>query len=486
MPGRDPAASVTKKENARMLNVPHWQRAGVRPSPWIAGEKPRPLQFIVDDMELDPSPALTLLVQFAGHRNPLAFASPLGRVGGRIEFASDTETEYRFEGQQPFRTGNPTAWWQGAARDEVERHPDMAVGTVERRLRLLDEARQRDWIDGLVMPFDGRLRERWRRPIAKAPLMTTDEAAALSGLYLRARGERMVEIDRHGAGIMASEERLYLLGATSLLPGYEVIWDASGRHWSATGDPDISSLTDAVAVRLGRALKARDYLNVRRRAANLQEIWSDVLYFFESVLVCLQGAADSAARLVHAHFGLDGSRRRANWGHAKWWSALERSDAPAERFDRLCLEDIDILVGELRNSIHGEVLTSEIRQRVAPGEKPATMGYAQLAVALDRELAGKVSGAAERQGGTARWSIHPTLPDGAVLIDPWRYSEAAIATTGQALSSVISALLELPRFSGLEVNQQRRDLFLGRVRQRDNARLLFGIEKLPGPPSRPP
>jgi hypothetical protein len=330
-----------------VLNTPHWQSAGIRPSPWVAGDNWRPLQLIVDDIELPSSPALDLLGAFARRRNPLEFVSPAGSVGGSIEFTGENEATYRFAEQAPFTTGNPTGGWRRAATEEVAGFDDLDGNVIERRLHLLDEARRNDWIDGLVMPFDPRLRERWRRAIDRAPLLTEEEAIAVAGLFLRATGERMVEVEPPGVGIMVSEERLYQLGAMSLLENLEFVWDGCGRHWSAAGDPTLQGLIEAVAIRLGRALKARDYLNIRRRATNVDEIWSDVLYFFESMLVCLQGAADAAARLVRAIFQLQGPRGMPNWGREDWWKAMERSDAPSDEFDRECLEDIDALIGEI-------------------------------------------------------------------------------------------------------------------------------------------
>jgi hypothetical protein len=468
-----------------VLNTPHWPRAGTAESPWVAGEKWRGLQLIVDDVELPHSPALDLLATFARHRNPLAFVSPAATVGGSIEFTGENEVRYAFLDQGPFLTGNPTQWWRRSAAEEAATVDDLDVGILERRLRLLDEARRNDWIDGLVMPFDPRLRDRWRRPIERAPLLTVEQAIALSGLFLRACGERMIEVEPSGTGIMVNEERLYLLGATNLLSDFEILWEGAGRRWSAVGDPTLMSLVDAVAIRMGRALKARDYLHVRRRA-NLHEVWPEVLYFFESVLVCLQGAADSAARLVRAVFDIKGSRMMANWGRREWWSALQSSDAPDREFDRECLEDVDVLVGDLRNSIHGEVLTGELRRRVEPGEVPLLGGHTQHTVALESELGKAVALAAVRRGGTGRWAIRATLPDGAALIDPWRYADAAIATTGEALSSVLSALAGTRGFVDLEVHDRARDIFLGRGPQRQNASLLFGVEKLPPLPSRLP
>lgn len=464
-----------------MLNTPHWQTAGTRLEPFVAGEKSRPLQLIVCDDELDPSQALDLLVTFAARRGPLSFVSPSGSVGGRITVSADqTEAEYSFKkgnGSRCFIYGD---WWKSAGPEEAARIGIDAT-TLERRFLFLHEAARRDFIDGLVMPFDDGLRDRWKNPIAKAHLLTIEQSVALMGLYLRACGERMIEIEPPGTGIMVSEERMYLLGALAILPQYELLHEAATNIWGRSGDPTLAGLTDAVAVRLGRALKARDYLQVRRRAVNIREIWSDVLYFFESLLVCLQGALDAAARLVHELFELSGSRRRANWGRNDWWSALEASSAPAKEFDRACLDDLDVLVGDLRNSIHGEVLNGELRQQVRPGEKPVLMGYSQLAVALDAGLATSLAAAAERRGGLERWAVRrEAFPKGVALIDPWRYSETAIVVTAEALSSVIGALVS-SLFSDVTVNPKAQELWLGKKTQWRNAKLLFGLEQMPSP-----
>ncbi len=463
-----------------MLNTPHWQTASTRPEPFVAGPKSRPLRLIVCDAELEPSPALDLLVTFAARRGPLSFVSPSGSIGGKLTVSSDqTEIDYSYKGGDGVRAFVYGDWWKTTGPKEAARL-GIEAATLERHFFFLHEAARRESIDGLVMPFDPRLRDYWRNLLADARLMSVDQAAALMGLYLRACGERIVEIDPHGAGIMASEERMYLLGALSVLPRYEVLHEAVWDAYTQSGDPVLVGLTDALAVRLGRALKARDYLQVRRRAPAVEEIWSDVLYFFESVLVCLQGALDAAARLVHELFQVEGSRRQANWGRDGWWSRLDKSSAPVQEFDRDALTDLDVLVGDLRNSIHGEVLSGELRQRVQPGEKPRSIAYPQRSVALDTELAGPVSKAASRRGGPARWAVRGAFPETAALLDPWRYAEAAIVTTAAALSNVIGALVD-SCFMDTVITPAAQDLQLGKETQRKKAGILFGLEQMPDP-----
>lgn len=467
------------REVGSMLNSPHWQEANPRPDPFVSVES-RPLRLIICEEELDPSAALALLGTFAPRCDPLSFVSSSGAFGGTITASPDgTAVDYSYKDGSGTHAHVHGDWWKTAGPEEAARH-GLDAATLERRFFFMQEAARRGFVDGLVMPFDDCLRDRWRSLVSEAGLMTVEEGASLMGLYLRARGERLVEVEPPGTGVMANEDRVYLLGALAMLPEYEVLHEGTWDIWKETGDPTVVGLGDAVAVRLGRALKARDYLHVRRRAPSVREIWSDVLYFFESLLICLQGALDAAARLLHELFHLKGSRKRANWGWADWWAALEASAAPVAGFDRSCLDDLDVLVGDLRNSIHGEVLTGELRRQVQPGEKPLVMGYHEQAVALDGELALSVSEATKRQGGLSRWSIRETFPQGAVLLDPWQYSEAAVVTTAHALSSVVTALAT-NHFAGSNSSTAALEPWLGNERQWRNAELLFGLEQLPGP-----
>lgn len=461
-----------------MLNLPHWQRTGGSPDPFVAGEHWRPLQLIVDEAELGPAPANTVLKSFAARpRTPLNFVSTAGGFGGTISPSPDgREIAYQFGTGEAFSVGVASDWWRSAAAESAEHGLDASM--LERQFLLLGEAARSNWIDGIVIDFDQRLHERWQKLLERAKPMTVEEAAALSGLQLRARGERMVELEPPGVGIMVTEERMYLLGAICRLPGYDVLWDASARFWRDGGDPTFHALVDAVAVRLGRALKARDYLHIRRRAPSLEEIWSEVLYFFESVLVCLQGAADAAARMVHCLFELPKSRRQANWGYERFWSALAEAQAPVEGFDRECLCDLDVLVGEPRNSIHGEVLRSELRRR-STHDSPAQMTtYPRYSVAIDAELAVNARPAAERRGGLARWGIQSAPPEGAIFVNPWLYTDAAIATTAAGLASVIGAVRD-DRFANFETHDLAP--WLGTPVQWSNAEILFGLEQMPTP-----
>ena len=458
-----------------MLNSPDWLTRD-KPSPFVAGKHSRHLQLIVIDDELDPTPALDLLRVLANRRPLLDVASFTGRYGGHIKIADDQESiDYEFKdghGPNVFVYGD---WWKQAAVEESA-EVGLSAEVLERRFLLTHEAGRREWIDGLVMPFPPQLAQRWRNLLAKAPLLTGEQAIALAGLFLRAHGDFTIEIDERPTTIHAGHAQLYRIGSAALLPGIGRWLAAATEHWRATGDPTLDGLADAVLVRFSRALKARDYLQVRRQAPDRQAAWSDVLFFFEAVLVSLQGSLDAAARFLHLKYGLSGSRRHANWGHEKWRESLDASGAPTADFDGRRLWDLDTLVGELRNSIHGEVLSGELRKTVAPGEDPLTMAYGGLA--LEAALAESVAEAAEREGGAERW-LHSIFPEGVGLVDPWQYTEAATDTVAVAVESIIGAV-NAEAFAGIEVSPGFEELWIGTPRRRENARMLFGIGAVPG------
>lgn len=77
-----------------------------------------------------------------------------------------------------------------------------------------------------------------------------------------------------------------------------------------------------LGVRLGRALRARDYFNVRIRSPRPDDTWDEALFFFETALVSLNGALDAAARFCHLAYNLSGTPKRASWSHQKWRNQL--------------------------------------------------------------------------------------------------------------------------------------------------------------------
>jgi len=461
---------------AAVLNAPHWLHSENNRAPFVAGNSPRHLNLVVCDDELDRSPALDLLQQLAASRPLLDVVSTTGAHGGRFEIAADgSSIDYSFKDGHGMTTFVYGDWWRRVAPEQPA-EVALPAHVLEHRLFMAHEASRRDWIDGLVIPFPRDLAQRWSQVWIQAPVLSEDAAVALAGLHLRAHGDFTLDWD-HGASIHESPDRFYRIAASALLPGVALWLSAAMTEWRATGEPTLFGLADATVVRLGRALKARDYLHVRARAPNRDEAWADVLFFFESMLLCLQGSLDAGARFLHVSYGLPGSQRRANWGNKKWRDALDASNAPTSAFDNDRLWRLDALVGELRNSIHGEVLSHELMQANDAGESPTFVGFMRAGIALEPKLAEPIIAAAEAEGGSLRW-LPQAFPDGIALIDPWSYAERAITTVGTALRSIIDAV-NANSHPAADIAPAFESMWTGTETSRVNAAALVGVEQLP-------
>lgn len=433
--------------------------------------------MLVCDDELDRSPALDLLRALGTTRPRLDVLSATGAFGGRFYVAPDgTSINFAFK-DGSHSTSFVRGTWRQQAAAGASAELGIAIATLEQRLLLAHAVSRIEWIDGLVASFPRPLVERWGNLWVGAPVRSPEEATALTGLYLRANGDFTTRWEQ-GASIRERPERFYRLAAASLLGGTQMWLPAAVENWRRSGDPTLFGLADGVVARFARGLKARDYLHARARATDREEAWDDVLFFFEALLVSLQGALDAAARFLHLRYEVKGRLRGANWGWKDWRRALEESDAPTGQFDNARLSRLDVLVGELRNAIHGAVLSSELREGGNPGDSPAISSYHPVGIAIEPPLAAVIATAAEDEGGAIRW-LHQTFSDGVGLIDPWSYTERAVAAVAEALSSVIKPVEETAGDSGLPAGAESTSTWSGTREQRASIAALVGVGAIP-------
>jgi hypothetical protein len=471
-----PTARSRWLEVAAVLNSPHWLHKQGNDGPFVAGASPRHLALLVIPDELPQSEAIQLLEQIGRTRPLVDILAPGGDFGGTLEAEPDRPVvTYRFKDGRETDAYVHGDWWRRLTDDDAT-EVGLRKEMLEQRLFLAHEARRRPWVDGLVMPFESTLVKRWGQLWAKAPVLSGQEAVALSGLYLRAHGDFTTRWEQR-TSMHESTDSFYRIAAASLLSGVQD-WLGTGlRDWDATGKPGLFAAADAVVVRLGRGLRARDYLHVRGRAPVPAEVWGDVLYFFESLLVCLQGCLDAAARFLHLAFAVPRSPRTANWRHDRWWRGLEESGAPVRDFNRGRVDRLDPLVTQLRNAVHGPVLSHEIRQHVPPGEGPTFVSYGEQGIAIEAALATQIAGAASREGGVTKW-LPQSYSDGVALIDPWSYTERATAVVAEVVATIVAAVnavqAELPM---LTPHAEAR--WVGTPESQAAARALVGLGNLP-------
>ena len=162
------------------------------------------------------------------------------------------------------------------------------------RAAFIELCRRRPDIDGAVLAVDDLLNiapNRW-----SATVLRPDEALALVGLCLRARGDftvRRAGSDRtymeSGDFYRAAAVAPFALALDSRLS--EVL-----ENWPDGAALEIERILGLIE-RIARAIRARDYLLIRTEGGDPEAGWDDALFFFDAYLVAVAGAIDIWKRL---------------------------------------------------------------------------------------------------------------------------------------------------------------------------------------------
>ena len=458
-----------------MLNVP--PRFGRRDrSPFMCGEHARKLCLVLCDDDLGKSPVLDLVRTLGRHRDSLHLASTSGSTAGCVMIEPTPGVADRTNVRHVYRDGDETVrylygteWCEREAPAQAEEHL-IPVETAHRYLLLAHHSARWEEIDGLVAAFPRAMARHWTNMVRRAPLLTDGEALALVGLYLRAHGDFTVEHNA-GATTFLSPQQFYRAAGANLLRQADTWLVAAHQRWRGGGSPELFGLAEAVIERLARALKARDYLQVRAHAGDARDAWSDVLFFFEVVLLSLQGSLDAAARFVHGLYAVPSSRRGAAWSRGEWRREVVACGGPQELLTGERFENLRAAIGDLRNSIHGEVLSGEFHDP----SSGATIVHGPGTMVLDPDLTQRVKSACDAEGGVGRWGILGSgWPQGVTEIVPWLYAETAIATVADVLAAVIRWVNRMS-FDNVRIDEQQVEFWLANYRRQLHARLLIGV-----------
>jgi hypothetical protein len=242
------------------------------------------------------------------------------------------------------------------------------------------------------------------------------------------------------------------------------------------GAPRPYTLLQGAVARLARALRARDFLQVRMRAVDFDAVWRDALLFVDALLVSLIGALDATARLVHSVYSLDvPTNVRPSWQNRTWRRALV-SEVPA--FEPLVsglITDVFQIVGALRNSVHEAPLSEELH---GWNEGPVWTSFGEGVIALPNDKAGtSVLDAARRDGGESLWGVVDRNDLGAVFVNPGLLAERAVRQIATCVRNALS-LVDWQKLGELDAASHRA-VDVGRwvpstASQRD-AMLLSGL-----------
>ena len=311
---------------------------------------------------------------------------------------------------------------------------------VEEALRSLTLAAacSRHEIDALVTASAVLQLPYWKNLAEKAHAGTPEEAAALLGLYLRAHSDYTVDVDGSHATYL-DDRRFYPAAALATLPRYLTWLGGAVAAWKTRNDPLPFGLVKGLGVRLGRALRARDYFNVRIRSPRPDDTWDEALFFFETALVSLNGALDAAARFCHLAYNLSGTPKRASWSRQKWRNQLiDKAPELKSLLDPTSgpLVPCRTLVSELRNYIHGEALSQELHS--GDREGPMTMDYGAGALAVPSNDGRRLQAAAEGLGGSDVWGLQEQY-NRDVLVLPARFLQRVVPTVLRVLDELMAA-----------------------------------------------
>ena len=424
-----------------MLNLPsHW-RAGTtsESGAFMGGKWGRPLRLIVDHPSLPDDPALRLIDAVTGRNDAHLFSTEKTRAW-HVEIspeANDNEA-LTVSYVHPDGGGRDCAvWappWRRHAEENVAEHGGDADETYH--ALVLAQACATHDLDGFVTRFPFAERG-WRSFVEKAHVQSPPEAAALLGLYLRAHGDFTVRQEGNH-GTFLSPQDFYAGAAVAPLPRYpDWLRLAIGRWRSGRGSA-AHDLLRGFELRLGRALRARDYFAVRTRALRPDDSWEEALFFFEAFLLSAAGALDALARYCHLAAELAGSREAAGWRKPDWREKKLLKARPELTSvigsEATRLRASNDVIGLLRNYIHGEALT----QQLSDDAEPHITDYLMGKLVVGGRDAERLRAAAAHLPGLAD-AVTEEWAEGVTSVLPARLLPPLIANLYAAVSELMEA-----------------------------------------------
>jgi hypothetical protein len=405
----------------------------------MGGKWGRPLRLIIDHPGLPDDPPLRLLDALTGRSGVQLFSTEVTRAWHlEISPQANRNQALTVSFVEPDRGGRDCAVWAPPWRPQAEQTVAEYGGDVEETYRalVLAQACTMHDLDGFVTSFPFAERG-WGSFATRAHVQDAREAAALLGLYLRAHGDFTVQQEGNH-GTFLAPHNFYAGAAVAPLRRYpDWLRLAVGRWRSARGAAS-HDLLRGLELRLGRALRARDYFVVRTRALRPDDSWEEALFFFEAFLLSAAGALDALARCCHVAAELGGSReavgwRKRDWRERKMLRARPELEPVIGREDTR-LRAINEVVGLLRNYIHGEALTQQLSDDRQPGITDYLMGK----LVIGGQDAERLHAAAAHLPGVDG-AVAEEWPEGVASVLPVRLLPPLIANLYAAVNELMEA-----------------------------------------------
>lgn len=421
------------------------------------GPDERPLQLIVDTLDLDvEDEAVALLLKFGHHELvELKTTSDVGFPSLRFDDEGDDEDSMTVWVDYPgvgvgFTGCHGVSWRLQSAEDDAR---VRGLDPEENKRRYLLAGTACTDVDALVVA-DPHFTS---NAGASANAMTPRQAVALLGLFLRSRGcdETPVWASGRWLSIRTAIGTQYRRAARASLPAADRWSKACIRAGETTGGEEVAAVGGAVLQRLPRCLRARDEVLYQCLLPATKCDRDILLYHLDALLLMLNGMFDATAQVANIAHNVGEHPTRVSWrnerkqptGKLGWRDRL----APhgPELFEltnpgtpaRHVIEVIALT----RNTIHGEPLQGV--------QYSATGKDSRHLVRVPPKIAPTLAEIIEQLGGLDYWGVRSDhRHDGGLLLDPLPFVQLLLPLAVSALHSIMAAT-DIERLPG---DQARR------------------------------
>lgn len=429
-----------------VLNLPsHWRTgATVQSGAFMGGKWGRPLRLVIDHPALPDGAPLRLLDALTGKSDARLFSTDTGHPWHvAISQQANQNKALTVTYVEPGGGGSRCGVWAPPWRAHAERTVAEHGGDVDETYRalVLAQACSRHDVDGFVTTFPFTQRG-WGSLAASAQVQDARAAVALLGLYLRAHGDFTVQQDGNH-GTFLAPHKFYAGAAVAPLPCYPDWLRVAVGRWRSARGAAAHDLLRGFELRLGRALRARDYFVARTRALRPDDSWEDALFFFEAFLLTASGGLDALARYCHVAANLDGRRAAAGWRRRKWLEKMLKEQpglATVIGSDANRLRATSEVIGLLRNYIHGEALT----QQLSDDHEPAISDYLMGKLVIGGQDAERFHAAAAHIPGLAA-AVTREWPEGVVRVLPARLLDPLVSSLYASINELMDAFALDPK-----------------------------------------
>lgn len=257
-------------------------------------------------------------------------------------------------------------------------------------------------------------RSEW--PLREANLHTPCDAAKLVGLFLRSRGNYVIETSKGGT-ISEHQGSFYWILVRNRLPSMWHYFSAC-VHAEPERKDNTCELGQAVLTRCVRATEARDAIGVQFFLPQDNQTRDTIIYHFDYLTLLLAGALDAQARVAHrAYVITKPPEYRAAFRNQDFRDALLSKGADdlhglvtGDAF----LDLMDLVYG-LRNTIHGAGLTTLAYRDVSSPERSF--------IRVSPNDRSKIETAAGQRDSLDYWGL---IPGRELYLEPYTFATALV------------------------------------------------------------